>query len=329
MAKDRDVYEDAEHLEDEHLENDQDEHENLDDDHDDHDDHEDNDDEDSRVVSSENNSEQDEEREKIRARRREQRRNKKESQKMREHILRSELNARDQLIERLASRIEAIERKDDSSDVARIDAEINSLAQEYVQARDLLARGTEEQDGKVVVAATERMQQIRARADQLNAYKNAAIQKMQQSPVIKQQQIDPRLQNYAQDWLKENKWANPNASDSDNAKLREIDNGLVREGWNPNTAEYWDELTRRASSALPHRFNGDHREGGKQEDRRISRNIVAGSSRSSGNVDSKSSYRLSPERVAAMKEAGLWDDPAKRAKMIAEYKKFDKENGVI
>jgi len=35
---------------------------------------------------------------------------------------------------------------------------------------------------------------------------------------------------------------------------------------------------------------------------------------------------LSPQRVQAIKDAGAWDDPAKRSKMIKAYAEFDKQN---
>ena len=38
------------------------------------------------------------------------------------------------------------------------------------------------------------------------------------------------------------------------------------------------------------------------------------------------SITLSAERVRAIKEAGAWDDPAKRSKMIKAYANFDKQN---
>jgi cytochrome c556 len=324
MAQERDVYEDAENLNDEH-DDDLDERSESSDDEGHEESH---DEEDERVVSKSEQTEEDDEREKIRARRREERKSKREAQKMREHILRSELSARDQLIERLSSRLDAVERRTETGDVAKIDAEINQLAASYVEARDLLAKGTDEQDGRAVVAATERMQQIRVRAEQLAAAKNVAIQRIQQAPMLQQQQIDPRLKNYAERWISENKWYDPNGRDEDSRTTKRIDDDLAREGWNANTPEYWDELTKRASKTLPHRFTNAENESYNADRGVVSRpkSVVAGSSRMSNNASSQSSYRLSPERVQAMKEAGLWDNPEKRSKMIAEYKRFDKEN---
>ena len=37
-------------------------------------------------------------------------------------------------------------------------------------------------------------------------------------------------------------------------------------------------------------------------------------------------FRLSPDRVAAMKEAGLWDNADLRKKAIQKYAEWDRQN---
>jgi hypothetical protein len=37
-------------------------------------------------------------------------------------------------------------------------------------------------------------------------------------------------------------------------------------------------------------------------------------------------FRLSPERVRAIKEAGRWDNPTEREKMIRKYAEYDRMN---
>jgi hypothetical protein len=44
-------------------------------------------------------------------------------------------------------------------------------------------------------------------------------------------------------------------------------------------------------------------------------------------ADSEGGFKLSAERVKAMKEAGIWDDPERRQKMITKYRELDKQNG--
>ena len=105
----------------------------------------------------------------------------------------------------------------------------------------------------------------------------------------------------------------------------QVDDILTREGWHPTTQEYWDELDSRLKKYLPHRYNLEHNANtaGQQSGKR---SPVAGSGRenSGSSGGSSSSFTLSPERVSAMKEAGLWSDPAKREKAIARYREHDR-----
>ena len=333
MAKEHDVFEDAEHLNDEDLDQQieqnggNDDHDGHDDDGHDDDGHDDDGhDDDARVKSGEEGDEEgdegvDPEREAIRARRREERRAKREAVKARENVLRAELAARDQLIENLTRRISTIEQRSAGGDISQIDAELNRLANVYVSAKQNLAKGTEEQDGRLVVESTETMQQVRERAEQLVAAKNAMIQRAQQAQQVPVREVDPRLKTYAERWLNENKWYNVNGKDEESRIVKRIDDEIAAEGYNPNSPEYWDELTNRVKKSLPKRF--------ERSDNSTRRTPpVSGSSRSgSSSSSSQTSYSLSPERVAAMKEIGVWDDPKKRAAMIAEYKRYDKENG--
>ena len=96
----------------------------------------------------------------------------------------------------------------------------------------------------------------------------------------------------------------------------------MTEGWNPATEEYWDELDRRLQKRLPHRYNELRDEAPKKKPRQV----VTGSSRESSVSRSGSSFVLSPERVRAIKEAGKWDDPAERNRMIQRYATYDRNN---
>ena len=109
-----------------------------------------------------------------------------------------------------------------------------------------------------------------------------------------------------------------------------LDDQLAAEGWSPETAEYWSELEKRAAKYLPHRFNGNplpnsgnsgYNSPGGQTSQRGS--PVAGSTRNSVSTGRQEVMRLSAERVQAMKDAGMWDDPQLRKSMIERYKAED------
>ena len=275
----------------------------------------------------------DEEREAIRVRRREERRQKKELQRQREDRLRAELAARDQIINNLSQRLQTIETRGVSSDISAVDNELNQLANVYVGLKQQLEKGTENQDGRAVVDATEKMLQVRQRAEQLQQRKQMMVRSAQQSAVAAAQTPDPRLVSHANQWISQNSWYKVNGTDRDSRTVTALDNALTAEGWDAATPEYWEELTERVKAALPHRMNGGRAPSPRvePETRRPSGGPpVAGSSRSTGSSGRSAGkdYTLSPERVEAMKELGIWNDPKRRADMIAEYKKYDKENGV-
>ena len=53
---------------------------------------------------------------------------------------------------------------------------------------------------------------------------------------------------------------------------------------------------------------------------------MTGSSRESAPRGSGNSFVLEPEQVRAMKDAGMWDDAQKRAKMIKRYAEAARNN---
>ena len=93
---------------------------------------------------------------------------------------------------------------------------------------------------------------------------------------------------------------------------------MAEEGWNPKTPQYWEELDNRLQKYLPHRYTGGADERPVQ---RRPRNFVTGSGRESASSSSlgKNQFALTRDQVQAMKDAGMWDDPERRAKMIRRY----------
>jgi hypothetical protein len=274
--------------------------------------------EDRRATQHEDNEEVDEDpdREEIRQRRRNERRLKKEKARERDENYRRELAARDAVIEQLNSRLNQIDRRNNGFDLANLDNQIQQLNNLYIQERERVAKGVEEKNGVEVTSATENMMKIRDRFNQLQATKQAYMQSQQ-----KPQPLDPRLIQYASEWQSKNEWYKPDGKDTDSRIVRLIDDQLAQENWNPNTKEYWDELTERVKKQLPYRFERS------LIPKRSS--PVGGSSRTGKTANSNSGtggYPLSPDRVQAMKDAGLWSDPEKRKKAIEGYKRYDAEH---
>lgn len=264
-----------------------------------------------------NNAEGEDEREAIRERRRQERKHRKEAQREREDTLRRELASRDAIINELRSKVEVIERRNTGSEVAQLENGKKQAAQAYNFFKDQIRVAGEAGNHAAVADATEKMIQAQRRFDELSRVEQVFKQR-QSAP----QPLDPRLANHAQAWMERNSWYDPSGQDQDSEIAMRIDQRLAQEGWDPTTKEYWDELSARVKKYLPHRVNS-----GKIE-RNKPRSVVTGSGRESVGANSGATYKLSSERVQALKDAGIWDDPKQRAEAIKRFRDYDKQNKV-
>ena len=265
--------------------------------------------------SSESDEDTESEREAIRERRRQERKHRKEAQREREDTLRRELAARDAVINELREKMDVFERRSNGSELAQIENAKKQSVQAYQYFKDQIRLAGEAGNHAAVADATEKMIQAQRRFDELNNVERAYKQK-QAAP----QPLDPRLANHAKEWMNKNKWYDPTARDQDSEIAMKIDQRLAQEGWDPTTKEYWDELDTRVKKYLPHRAQSAKVSSTKPK------SVVTGGSREAAGANSQSTYKLSSERVKALKDAGIWDDPKQRAEAIKRFKDYDKQN---
>ena len=261
--------------------------------------------------------ETDEEAEERRQRNRNRRTQNKESRKNYIESLKRELASRDAVINDLSTRVASVERQGQGSQMAQIDVSIKEAEQYYNHFKQIGMKAVELADGAAAMDAQEKMFAAQKRYDMLlNAKRNMTQQG--NAP----RALDPRHKNYAESWLENNAWYDPSNTDMDSDLVSKLDDRLVKEGWNPTTQEYWEELDARVKKYLPHRNNSSYNKPqvGAQSRNRVP---VAGSS-SSDSGSPKGTYRLSAERVNALKEAGIYDDPVKRADAIKRFQQYDK-----
>ena len=214
-----------------------------------------------------------------------------------------------ELMERLA----VIEQKTHSSDLARLEKAIEEeeLRQNYHAAK--MREATNNADGESFVKAQEAWYESRRKVEAMKGVKTEAAKNMTQE----NQAVDPRLKRLAHEWMENNPWYNPNGDDEDSQIAKVIDQRLVREGWNPATEEYWEELDNRLQKRLSNRYNNED-----ETPRRKPRSVITSSARessSSNGGSGRNTFVLQPEQVRAMKDAGFWDDPEMRNRMIKRY----------
>jgi hypothetical protein len=265
----------------------------------------------------------DPDREAIRAARREERQLKKQIHKgkVREsnHLI-STLKKQNQ---ELAERLVVLERKTSGAELARVDKAIEDAGVQVEYAKMKMQEAVASQDGVGVTRAQEMWFEAQR---QLESLQNVKHQATRQTAQTKQniQVPDPLVQKLAADWMERNRWYNPHGKDDDSEIAQVLDKKLTAEGYDPSTQEYWDELDDRVQKYLPHRANGVYNEPNVRSQR--PRSIMTSSGRNTTATTKANEFRVSPQRVAAMKEAGLWDNPTLRQNAIRKYAEWDRQN---
>ena len=220
----------------------------------------------------------------------------------------------------LMERLSVVERKTHSADLARIDKAIEDQELRLQYAKMKIAEAASASDGHAMTEAQEMMYEARRQMEALSNFKKAAVEPRQTQGNVP----DPRLQRLAANWMEKNDWYDPNARDTDSKIAKQIDETLVSEGWDPTSPDYWNELDNRLHKYLPHKYNDstDVRSSTKRP-----RSVVTSSGRESVNGSTnRNTFVLKPEQVRAMKDAGFWDDPDKRSKMIKRYAQEARNN---
>jgi hypothetical protein len=275
-----------------------------------------------------------------RMRRRDERKKKRERINGRFELLQSQILARDQIIDEMRQRLEVTERRSGAGDIARIDARLKQEREALTYLTSVIADGTKSQNGEAVAQATLALNQTQQNISQLERIKQTAERAAATPPAP---QLDPRMVVLAGAWMRENPWYNPRNPDADTRQVMVLDQRLAEEGFAPNTPAYWQELSRRVQQHLPHRRSGapapvqadplsanDGYNAGASQRKPDSRSVVAGSgqdglSAPSGRTDRAAGYVLSPQRVQALKDAGMWNDPHLRDQAIRRYREYDNQ----
>ena len=101
---------------------------------------------------------------------------------------------------------------------------------------------------------------------------------------------------------------------------------LIRDGYDPTTTEYYDELDARVARRMPHRAgNGEDDPEQQQQQQQQTpgpKFRVGGQERPL----KANEVHINRERREAMEEAGVWEDPVLRKKYLNSFRKWDQEN---
>jgi hypothetical protein len=214
----------------------------------------------------------------------------------------------------LLRRVSAIEGNTLANNVSAIDQRLMQVQNEVKQAEMIIARAVEAGNGEDVAVAMRLRDEAQYEASQLwqNKQRVEQVRHQHANPGP-----DPRVVNYAKEWMTANPWYDPNGRDEESAITKVIDNQLAAAGYDPKSSEYWHELTRRVAA----RIGSD--EAATPAKRKAP---PTGTTREHAPVSTKKEIYVTPERKQAMIEAGIWDDVPRRNQMLKAYQAYDKSS---
>ena len=170
-----------------------------------------------------------------------------------------------------------------------------------VAAKQALKTAIESQDVEGQIAAQEQIANLTMDAARLNAMKVAAESKPKEVNVTPQQtkqsaQTDPM----ADAWAAENSWFGNDSAMTYTAF--DIHKQLVeKEGYDPKSKEYYDEVDKRIRVEFPHKF--DKIEGNTTERAKPVQNVA--SAKRSASTKGRKTVKLTPSQVAIAKRLGV------------------------
>ena len=269
-------------------------------------------DEDARLAASEDETD-----EEVAKRTRSKRR--REHRKRAEQLARLEREQLLQSVSTLTQRLSHLEGHAVAVNGQTIGQQLQQKLGEIGQAEEIIARATAAGNGNDVVAAMRLRDAAIAEANQLRGVKQQIEQQVQRTqPESTSQaaapQVNPAVVNLAKQWAEQNPWYDHNGKNQNSTLTRLIDADLVREGFNPETPEYWEELTARTTDELDVKLN-------RTPARRNAPPVGGG--REHAPASTRKEIRVTPERKQAMIDSGAWDDPVKRQRVLKAYQEFD------
>jgi len=265
----------------------------------------------------------DDEREQIRAARREERRLKKQIHREKARESNHLINALKKQNEMLAERLARVEQKTSGAELARVDKAIEDAAVEVEYAKMKMQDAISRQDGQGLTEAQERWFEAKRKQESLQSMKKQATTQMSQ-PKQNINVPDPMVQRLAAEWMERNEWYDPHGKNEESSIAQVIDKKLTEEGFDPSSEDYWDELDDRLKKYLPNTAKHEYNETKSRNPR--PRSVVTSSGKESMANTRGNEYVLSTDRVNAIKEAGMWDNPELRRKATQRYIEWDRQN---
>lgn len=237
------------------------------------------------------------------------------------------LRSRNEQVER---QLGDLSRRVSANENASIDGRINQLDRAIESAEDVYAKAIDAGEGKDAAEAQRIRDGLRDQRNYLQQYKEQGGARTE----VEATGPDPSLIENVKTWHDRNTWFDFGRRDEDSAIAGAIDDMLIRDGFDPRTPEYYDELDARISRRLPHRAQQGGGEGNGADDdlgdgQEQQRGGAGGPKFRVGGQERplrSNEVHISRERREAMQEAGVWDDPVLRKNYLKRYAEWDREH---
>jgi hypothetical protein len=218
----------------------------------------------------------------------------------------------------LERRMSAQEHRSQQSELSQVDAAIQKAVKDAEMADTIIAKAVSSGNGEDVTRAMRYRDEAISRANQLTQYKQQQSAPRQESLAP---QVDSAVVEHAKDFMEDHPWYDVQGRNEESAIVLAIDHGLAKDGYDPKTDDYWEELRKRVARRLPGKVAA------KAEPRREARGGPAvGSGKEHAPTSTRREVYISPERKQALVDAGVWDDPILRMKYVKRYAEYDRVN---
>jgi hypothetical protein len=263
-----------------------------------------------------------------------------EKRQLRKKRLAEKFDAKDALIRQqqeqlnaMASRLNDVDGKLSQVDHESLVRAWNDTSASFQAAEKEHADAFSSGDGAKATAAMRKMYEAQRKLDELQAI-NARNQSLNSQPRTVANKADPIVVNRAQQWAQDNPWFKQGSNDDDSVIADAIATKLVRDGYDPKSDDYWDELDDRLSQRGIGSQDEDEQEEQTQSQREKQETKPAFKRRSppvgggSGRGDlgtGKISVSVPTAYINTLKQNGYWEDVPTRNRMIKRYLDAEKQ----
>jgi hypothetical protein len=190
----------------------------------------------------------------------------------------------------------------------------HTVAAEMVNAKRQYKEAYEAGDPDALVNAQEALTTAKIRADKVDNFKAAPLQKAETDVQVPQTPQKPQVDQRAAGWAEENSWFG--ADEEMTAFALGLHNKLTKGGADPQSDEYYEKINSRMRQVFPEQFD-DGIDDQPEPTKKKSSNVVAPATRST----SPKKVTLNQSQVAIAKRLGIsLEDYAKQAAELMRNK---------